>query len=243
MNLIGRIRRSFLTGLVLITPLAVTVFVLQFVFARVTGVLDPVIQGTRLTNYTANNQLVAQVLAAVLIAVAIAALGFVASWGIGKRLFGGLERGLRLVPLVRTIYFGVQQVGESLVERASGYDSVVLVEFPRNGTYSLGFVTNRAPRSVRRATGEDAYNVFVPNSPNPTAGALVMLPGEDIHELDMPVRKGLRLLVTTGLSAEELAVEKGTLDGRAPERTGVERPDRPGTGGSAGAGAGDGDPE
>ena len=225
MSLIGRAKRSFAAGLVLVTPLAVTVFVLQFVFTRMTAVLNPVVRGTRLTSYTANNELVAQLLAAVLIAVAVAGLGFVASWGLGKRLFGSLERGLRLVPLVRTIYFGVQQVGESLAERASGYDSVVLVEFPREGTYSLGFVTNGAPGSVRRVAGEDVYNVFVPNSPNPTAGALVMLPGEEIHELDMPVRKGLRLLVTTGLSADELAVEQSPADRGVTGATGAGRVD------------------
>ena len=212
MNIIGRVKRSFIAGLVLVTPLAVTVFVLQFVFTRMTAVLDPVVRETRLIDYTANNELVAQLLAAVLIAVTLAVLGFVASWGIGRRLFGSLERGLRLVPLVRTIYFGVRQVGESLAERTSGYDSVVLVEFPREGMYSLGFVTNSAPSGVSDVAGEDAYNVFVPNSPNPTAGALVMLPASDVHELDMPVRKGLRLLVTTGLSAEELPVEEAPVD-------------------------------
>ncbi|MGM0592681.1 MAG: DUF502 domain-containing protein, partial [Halobacteriota archaeon] len=163
MGLSVRIRNSFVAGLLLLAPLAVTVFVVQFAFRRLTTVLDPVVDAARLTTYTANNQIVAQLLAATLIAVAIVVLGFVASWGLGQRLFGGFERGVRLVPLVRTVYFGVRQVSESLTDRTSGYDRVVLVEYPRDGVYSLGFVTNGGPRATERATDKSLSTVFVPN--------------------------------------------------------------------------------
>jgi uncharacterized membrane protein len=143
------------------------------------------------------------VLAAVLIALVVTLVGYVASIGVGQRLFGSFERGVRLLPLVRTVYFGVRQVSESLSERSDGFDSVVLVEFHRRGAYSIGFVTSEAPEATREATGERLYTVFVPNAPNPTAGALLLLPESDIHEVDMPVRRGIRLLVTTGLSANE----------------------------------------
>lgn len=172
---------------------------------------------TRLTAYTANSRLLAQALAAVLLAVGVTALGYVASRSVGRRLFGSLERGVRLVPLVRTVYFGVRGVGESLLERAGGYERVVLVEFPRPGCYSIGFVTNRAPRAARAAeTDEDLYAVFLPHSPNPTAGRLVLLPDGDLTELEMSVRRGLRLLITTGLSVD--AVDEELTD--EPDRLG-----------------------
>jgi uncharacterized membrane protein len=203
MNVLGRLRSSFVAGLILVAPLAVTVFVLQFVFTRLTGTLNPVVQATRLTDYTADIEVVAQLLAVVLILLAITLVGYLASMGVGQRMFGSLERGVRLVPLVRTIYFGVRQVSESITERADGFDSVVLVEFHRRGAYSLGFVTNQAPDATRGVADEQLYTVFVPNSPNPTAGALLLLPESDVHEVDIPVRRGLRLLVTSGLSATE----------------------------------------
>ncbi|RMB12536.1 DUF502 domain-containing protein [Haloplanus aerogenes] len=153
MSLSGRLRTSFATGLLLVTPLAVTLFVLQFVFVRTTGLLNPLVQATRLTNYTANVEIVAQLLAALLIDAGITLLGYLASWRLGKRLFGGVERAIRLV------------------QRSAGYDAVVLVEFLRKGVYAVGFITNEAPRATRRATNEDLYSVFLPNSPNPTAGA------------------------------------------------------------------------
>ena len=205
MSLSGRLRASFVTGLLLVAPLAVTLFVLQFVFVRTTGLLNPLVRATRLTAYTGNVQVIAQLLAALLIAAGITLLGYLASRRLGARLFGGVERAIRLVPLVRTVYFGVRQVSESLVQRSAGYDAVVLVEFPREGVYAVGFVTNEAPETTRRATGEDLYTVFLPNSPNPTAGTLALVPDADVHEVDMSVRRGLRLLVTTGLSVDDVA--------------------------------------
>lgn len=199
-----RLRNGFVAGLVLLAPLAVTVFVVQFVFAHVSRALNPLVSATRLTVYTANIQVVAQVLAAVLVVVAIALVGDLASRSVGKYAFGGLERAVRLVPLVRSVYFGVQQVGESLVERRSGYESVVLVEYPREGVYAIGFVTNDSPGSARQTTGERLYNVFLPNSPNPTAGSLIMVPAADVHEVDISVGRGLRLLVTTGLGVDDV---------------------------------------
>ena len=213
MSLSGRLRTSFATGLLLVTPLAVTVFVLQFVFVRTTGLLNPLVQATRLTDYTGNVEIVAQLLAALLIAGAITLLGYLASRRLGKRLFGGFERAIRLVPLVRTVYFGVRQVSESLVQRTAAYETVVLVEFPREGVYAIGFVTNDGPTAAREATGEDLYNVFLPHSPNPTAGKLVFVPSSDVYEVDMSVRRALRLLVTTGLSVDDVdELPSGVVD-------------------------------
>ena len=214
MGFVRRIQASFVAGLLLVAPLAVTLFVLQFVFARLTGALRPIVRTTGLVQYTANSELVAQLVAAVLVAAFITLLGYVASRSLGSRLFGGIERGVRLVPLVRVIYFGVRQVGESLVRRSEGYESVVLVEHPREGIYSVGFVTNRSPRVARVAIDEDLYSVFLPNSPNPTAGELRLVPVADVHEVDLGVRKALRLLVTTGLSVDDLddSVEREIRD-------------------------------
>lgn len=216
MSLAARLRGSFVAGLVLVAPLAVTVFVFQFVFVRLAGVMNPVVRGLGIASYVGNIQIVAQIATAVLIAVVVTALGDLASRRVGRRLFGSLERGVRLVPLVRTIYFGVQQVSESLMERSAGYDRVVLVEYPLEGSYVVGFVTNASPSAATDAVGEgeQTYTVFLPNSPNPTAGQLLLLRESDLIDVDISVRQGLRLLVTTGLSTEDVADD---LPGRLPE--------------------------
>jgi uncharacterized membrane protein len=219
MDMGTRLRNSFITGLFLVAPLAVTVFVLQIVFEWVTTTIRPVVRQVQpflasTLNYSGDLVLLAQVLSALLIALAITFVGYLASKSIGQQLFGGFERGIRLIPLVRTIYFGVRQVSESLTESTESYDRVVLVEYPRERHWMLGFVTNESPRSVNRATDEDLYTVFIPHSPNPTVGKLMMVPEEEMWELDMSVRQGFRMIVTTGLSAEDMEdpLPEGVID-------------------------------
>ncbi|WP_152039900.1 DUF502 domain-containing protein [Salinigranum salinum] len=209
MTLATRLRNSFIAGLFLVAPLAVTLFVLQFVFDWVTTTIRPVVRQVQpflatTLNYSGDLVLVAQVLSALLIALTITFVGYLASKSVGQQLFGGFERGIRLIPLVRTIYFGVRQVSESLTESTESYDRVVLVEYPRERHWMLGFVTNGSPKSVNRATDEELYTVFIPHSPNPTVGKLMMVPEEEMWELDMSVRRGFRIIVTTGLSADDI---------------------------------------
>jgi uncharacterized membrane protein len=212
MSLATRLRNSFITGLFLVAPLAVTLFVLQFAFEWVTTTIRPVVRQVQpflatTLDYSGDLVLVSQVLSALLIAITITFAGYLASKSLGQRLFGGFERGIRLIPLVRTIYFGVRQVSESLTESTESYDRVVLVEYPRERHWMLGFVTSESPRSVSRTTDEDLLTVFIPHSPNPTVGKLMMVPEDELWELDMSVRRGFRIIVTTGLSAEDMEDE------------------------------------
>lgn len=202
MDAIARLRSSFVAGLFVVLPLAVTLFLLDLAVDRLSGTLAPTVRGTGLATLV-GNEAVATALAVVLIALGVTVVGFVASHEAGRRLFGGFERGVRLLPVVRAVYFGVRQVSESLASPGDGFDRVVVAEFPRDGTWSIGFVTNPAPRSVRRAAGEELMTVFFPHSPNPTAGKLAMMHPDDYAEIDMSVARGLRLLVTTGLSVED----------------------------------------
>lgn len=202
------LRDSFVAGVALIAPLVVTIFALQFLMNWLTKAIDPVVRGTRLAQYTANNQLVAQSLAVLVIVVTIILLGYVAQRSVGQRVFGWFDRGIGLVPLVRTIYSSVRQVSNALMERSNRYESVVLVEYPREGLYVIGFVTGDGPTQVESIAGKEVYNVFLPNSPNPTGGRLVLVPAEQVHEVDISVRRGIRLLVTTGIAEREAEVEQ-----------------------------------
>lgn len=193
------LRNSFLAGLVLVAPLFITIVALQFVFGWLTGFVDPLVQASGLLELTGNNELVAQVLALGILVGAIVFVGFITQWSLGERVFGGVDRAINFIPLVRVIYTSVRQVSDSLMSQQSRFESVVLVEYPREGLYTLGFVTNDSPQPVQTETGP-AYNVYFPNSPNPTNGLLVMVPEEEITEIDMSPRRGIRLLVTTGMA-------------------------------------------
>lgn len=203
MGLIAAIKRSFVAGLLLLAPLVVTVYVIQVLAGWAFRVVDPLVQGTRLAQYTANIELVAQLLAVVLIVGVVTALGAAARWSVGRRVFGRVGRVVNIIPLVNVIYAGVRQVATALVEREGGYDRVVLLEYPTDGHFAIGFVTGACPDAVEDVTGEPSVNVFLPNAPNPTAGRLAVVPVSRVSELDMSVRQGLRLVVTTGLGSED----------------------------------------
>jgi uncharacterized membrane protein len=213
------VRDSFIAGLVLLAPLLVTIIALRFVLGWLTGFVDPVVQGTRLAQYTANIEIVAQALALVLVVFMVTILGYIAQRELGQRLFGIFGRGVGLVPLVRVIYSSVRQVSNALLERSNRYESVVLVEYPRDGVYSVGFVTGDSPDEVLSVAGPEVYNVFLPNSPNPTAGRMVMVPDDQVHEVDISVRRGIRLLVTTGIAEaeEEMAELQAEADLPPPQ--------------------------
>lgn len=204
----ARLKGDFVAGLLLVAPLAITVFVLQFVFAKLSGLLAPVVQEAGLMQYTGNVEIAAQVLAIVLVVLFITVLGMLANLSVGRRLFGGFDRLVGLVPMVSVIYSSVRQVGNALRNRQSRYESVVLVEFPRVGVYQLGFVTGESPAVASEVADQAVYNVFIPNSPNPTAGNLVLVPEERVNETDLSVRRGLRLVVTTGITGDEEEFEE-----------------------------------
>ena len=202
MNVRAAVRQSFVAGLILIAPLVVTLYVLRFLVNWTLQFVNPLVHGAGLAQYTANVEIVAQLLAVAIIVTTVVVLGFLAQLSAGRHLFGNVGRLVNVVPLVSTIYGSVRQVANALVERRTAYESVVLVEYPREGVYMIGFVTGESPPAVTDVAGRNVYNVFIPNSPNPTAGRLVLLPETQVHETDMSVRRGMRLVVTTGMGDE-----------------------------------------
>lgn len=219
MTLSATVKNNFIAGLILIAPLVVTLFILRILVNWSLQFINPVVQGTRLMQYTANDELVAQILAAFLIVSAITLLGYLAQQSVSRHLFGNFGRVVNFIPLVNTIYSSTRQVANSLVDRDTRYESVVLVEYPREDLYSIGLVTGESPDVVEDVAERSVYNVFLPNSPNPTGGRLVLVPDEQIHEIDMSVRRGLRMIVTTGMG-DDAVPERSALETGGPETSG-----------------------
>lgn len=207
MRLTERLKESFVAGLILVAPLAVTLYVLQILVSWSLKFVDPLVAELGLIETAANIELAAQLLAVALIVAAVTLLGLLAQWSIGRHLFGNLGRTINIIPLVSTIYGGVRQVATSLVDTGSQFERTVLVEYPRESVYSIGLVTGEGTSAIDEVAGERAFSVFLPNSPNPTAGRLVMVPESQIHETDMSVREGMRMIVTTGIGSEAEKLE------------------------------------
>lgn len=214
------LKDSFIAGVILVAPLAVTLFFFKVGYNWVVGAINPFIEASQLADYTANIALAAQLLAVLLILAAITLVGLVAQLSAGRRTLGSLGRVINFIPLFRAVYAGVRQVANSLTDRATSYEDVVFVEYPRMGVYSIGFITGDAPERLQELEGEDAFFVYSPSAPNPTGGALMMVPEANLHESDLTVREGLRYIMTTGMSGDP---SEGDLSGmpmaELPEET------------------------
>lgn len=203
MGLTDTLKRSFIAGVALVAPLVVTFVAFRLIFGWLRGILNPIIEGTGLIALTGNVEIVAQLGALVILFLIIALLGYLAQRSVGAYAFGLFDRVVGVIPMVSVIYSSVRQVSDALVTKESRYDSVALVEYPRNGLYVLGFVTSESPRAVVNALGEEAYNVYLPNSPNPTQGNFTLVPTDQVIELDLSVSRAIRLLVTTGIAEDQ----------------------------------------
>jgi uncharacterized membrane protein len=195
-------RDSFVGGLIIVAPLLVTLFLFKFAYDWTVGTIDPIVSSTRLTTYTANIELAAQLLAVLAILLAITLIGLVAQLSAGRRTIGGLGRVVGFIPLFRAVYGGVRGVASSLSERSTRYEDVVFVEYPRMGVYSIGFITGEAPDKLQEKEGEDTFFVYTPSAPNPTGGGLILVPNRNLYESGLSVREGLRLIMTTGMTTE-----------------------------------------
>ncbi|MBT8419451.1 MAG: DUF502 domain-containing protein [Gammaproteobacteria bacterium] len=127
---------------------------------------------------------------------------------LGRRLIALWESLLTHIPLVRSIYLGVKQVVETVfTSDGKSFRKVVLIEYPRRGLWCLAFMTGTGLGEVQARTGREVIAVFVPTTPNPTSGFVLLVPTEDICELDMSVDEGLKLIISMGVAVPKWAKE------------------------------------
>lgn len=195
-----RIRNIFITGLLITLPIALTYFILQFLFKNLdalspvfTQVLidmgAPIPEGYRIP-----------ALGLVITLLIVLAVGWFTTNFFGKQMINLGESLVGKIPFVRKIYKGSKQVVQSIAHAdTTAFRKVVLLEFPRRGMLAIGFVTGSARGEVQEYTREDVLNVFVPTMPNPTSGFLVFAPPEDLTEIDMSIEDGIKYVVSGGI--------------------------------------------
>jgi uncharacterized membrane protein len=196
--LLTSLRNAFLSGLLLLAPLAVTWLVFSWLFARIGGSFRPLFE-PYLPPSLQSLALLWDVLATIAVLGIITALGYLSRYVFG-RYFGGLaERFIQTIPGVNTVYNTVKQIVDTFsVQHRSLFTKVVLVEFPRKGVYTIGFLTNKARGDLQSKVSEELWSVFVPTTPNPTSGFLLMLPKHEIIELEMSVGDGMKMIISGG---------------------------------------------
>ncbi len=147
-------------------------------------------------------------LALVLAALLITGVGVLAQYYIGKRMIEWLDTAMMNVPVVNKFYGAIKQVNEAFSGNKNSFKTVVMVEFPSAGMYSIGFITNEQHGEVQQKTKENVVCVFVPTTPNPTSGFLILVPEEKVTKLDMSVADGIKYIVSLGSISPEFSPPK-----------------------------------
>ena len=187
-----KIKKLLIRGLFTLLPVVATIYITYFLFNLMDNFL-----GTRI-EALAGRRLPGIGIAASVILIFV--VGFIVSNVLGGKLFHLGERLVRRVPIVSRIYNAVKQIVDAFsLQGKPVFSQVVLIEYPRKGTYAVGFVTGECKGEVQDKTAARLMNVFIPTTPNPTSGMLILVPDNEIIILDMTVEEGLKLIVSAGV--------------------------------------------
>ncbi len=189
--MLGFFRRHFLTGLLAITPLAITTWILWRIYHLLSNWIQPWVQKVPGLGET-YPKFVLTLMGLTAFTLAIIIVGMFTRNLIGMAFFRLVERLLASIPVVKSLFAAIKQLSEVfLQDRRTAFQKVVLFQYPRQGLFSIGFVTRDEPQ-------ENLVNVFLPTTPNPTSGYLLLVPRQDVRMLDIPVEEAIKLIVSGG---------------------------------------------
>jgi len=193
-SIAAKLRNYFITGIVVLVPIGITLYLTKF-FIRISSKLIP-------AEINPNNYLPILIpgLEIVLAIIFITLIGYLSLSFIGKKILQLFNDLLKRIPILRTIYSAIGQMAETLAPKRKSKKSVVLVEYPRKGSWAVGFATKDNKGEISKKTNQKLVNVFVPTTPNPTSGFLLMFPKEDIIYLDMNFEEASKFIVSAGTS-------------------------------------------
>lgn len=196
-----KIRRIFLAGLFVSLPLVVTFLLFKFVFEALDNLLGPAITAILVWSGAPLPQdFIIPGIGVVATIALIFLIGlFTTNWA-GRKLWDIGEWVVVQIPVIRSVYTGAKQVIETFVTNSDqAFSKVVMLEYPRKGIYCLAFITGSTKGEIHLKTGKEFTNIFLPTTPNPTSGFFLMVPDEDLTELDMSVEDGIKMIVSGGV--------------------------------------------
>ena len=191
-SIFAKIRNNFIAGIVVLIPIGITLYLTIFII-RISGKIIP--KEINPNNYLPFNIPGVEIIIALLV---ITFIGWLSLSFLGKKFFEIFNNILKKIPILRTIYSAIGQMTETFTKSDSKDKSVVLLEYPRKGIWVVGFATKENKGIIRNKVGEDAINVFVPTTPNPTSGFLLMVPKKDLIYLDVSFEQASKFIVSAG---------------------------------------------
>lgn len=191
-------RTAFFSGLLLLAPLVVTVWAFSKIIDLVGGTFRPLYEHY-LPESLQRIPFFWDLLATIAVLLLVTALGYLSNYVFGKFFLSIIERFFLRIPGIGTVYNSVKQIVTTFgTQNKNLFNKVVLVQFPREGLWSIGFLTNKQQAEPQANLGREAWTVFVPTTPNPTSGFLILVPKEHIVELEMSVGDGMKLIISGG---------------------------------------------
>jgi uncharacterized membrane protein len=210
--MLKKLQTYFITGLVVLLPTVVSIYVFlllfNFIDKLILGKLPfaEYIPGLNYLNSLAQKIPGVGFISTILL---ILLIGILAKNIIGKRLINFFERLMLSLPVVKSIYNAVKQIIEAFIRQdKDAFQKVVLLEYPRKGLYALAFVTGTTRGEIQAKTRQEMINVFLPTTPNPTSGFLLLVPREDLIPLEMSVEEGIKLIISGGVVTPPYQVEE-----------------------------------
>lgn len=215
-------RRTFLAGLLILLPLFVTYILVSFLIGLFTGVGEPLVTGLFRLLGMARYPWVQPLAPLVNLLLAIAVIFLLGLFGtniLGRQILAAFERLLMRLPLVKTIYSAAKQVVETFQSPAGSFQRVVMVQYPSKGIWAMGFVAAECRNALRLSNCDVLLTVFVPTTPNPTSGYLILLPPEEVVDVDYTVEEAFKFIVSSGILARELRAPVAPLTAASQQRT------------------------
>jgi uncharacterized membrane protein len=211
-------RNSFLTGVVVIAPVGLTVWLVWTVIGWIDGFVLPFVpsqyQPEEILKAILGEDVRVNIrgLGVVFFLVFTTFIGWIAKGLLGRTFIRSAENLVNRMPVVRSVYSGVKQIAETVFAQADrSFEKACLIEYPRRGIWAIGFISTTAKGEVskRAGSGQKMQSIFVPTTPNPTSGFLLFFPAEDVIELDMSVEDAAKLVISAGLVyPEDLPVKE-----------------------------------
>ena len=193
-SIFARLRNYFIAGIVVLIPIGITVYLTIFLISISSKILPKEINPNHYLPYDVPG------LEIVMSLILITFIGFVSLSFIGKKLLVLFNNILKKIPILRTIYSAIVQMTETFTNKDEDKKNVVLVEYPRKGSWAVGFATKKNSGEITKKTNRKLINVFVPTTPNPTSGFLLMFPEDEVIYLDLSFEEASKFIVSAGTS-------------------------------------------
>ena len=193
-SIFTKIRNYFITGVVVLIPIGITIYLTILITSVSSKILPKEINPNHYLPYNIPG------LEIIITLFLITFIGWLSLSFIGKRLLNLFNKVLKRIPILRTIYSAILQMTETFTKNDNQKKNVVLVEYPRKGTWAVGFATKENSGEITNKLNKKLINVFVPTTPNPTSGFLLMFPKEEVVYLDLTFEEASKFIVSAGTS-------------------------------------------